>query len=242
MKSNDTPKLQPGRASPARPAPRGSAASFEELLAAEASDEQATQDLAQQVMTATRPLAARLGQLEESVAHLPEELSGIRKELERLKTDDRVLTEMHNRCQELAEQHYERQILRPLLLGVIGMIDRSQGDVAKLSGLLAQYADHGNGAALRAIEYLRGAISANCIDMESFLANYAVESFRCEGEKFDPSSQRCLRPVECDDPALEGTIAKRRLPGYRRDGQILRPEVVEVHKITPTTPRKGQEK
>ena len=59
-----------------------------------------------------------------SIKELAEEMSGMRKEMARLKTDERILEEMQSRCQESSRQHYERHVLNPMLLGMIGIADR----------------------------------------------------------------------------------------------------------------------
>ena len=160
---------------------------------------------------------------------LTQELPGIREELARMKTDEQVMTDLHNRCRQLDESHYEREFLRPCFLGQIGIADRCRQQISNIEQLRAKHTNQGNTTVVKALKYLLEARKADLIEIENLLANYGVEPFENLGKKFDPASQKCIRRVECTDQALDGRIAERLLPGYRRDNKLLRQEYVSVY-------------
>jgi molecular chaperone GrpE (heat shock protein) len=169
------------------------------------------------------------GALERTFARMAEELAAMRQELQRLKTDDSVLTSLHKRCQELSEEHHERDTLRPVFHTLIGIADRSRQQTARYRRTLKMHSTLGDDSIGLVLSQLTEARNADRIEIEGLLANYAVEPFLNPSDVFDPSTQKCIQRVECHDPALEGRIAQRILPGYRRDGRILRLEYVSVH-------------
>ena len=177
----------------------------------------------------TAPLGQEIEQLGQQVRDMTQQLAALPSELEEARVEQRVLTEMHDRCRELTEQHHQREILQPLFMTLIGMADRSRQKAARLVPLLEQHAGQLDHPAVQAMRHLREARRADCVEVEGVLAVYGAEPFQHPGHKFDPSTQKCMRRVECDDPAQHTIIAERLRPGYRRDGIVLRQEFVTVY-------------
>ncbi len=174
-------------------------------------------------------LGFQLAQNKQMLETLTQELPGIHEELARMKTDEQVMTDLHNRCRQLDELHYEREFLRPCFLGQIGIADRCRQQISNIEQLRAKHTGKANTTVVKALKYLLEARKADLIETENFLANYGVEPFENLGKKFDPASQKCIRRVECTDQALDGRIVERLLPGYRRDNKLLRQEYVSVY-------------
>ena len=167
--------------------------------------------------------------LTKTVVDIYEKLGMLGEQIQRVKTDDRVLTEMHHRYRELNEKHHEREVLRPIFLGLIGIADRCEQQAVKYRKIFNRYKSNGNKTAVKFIRFLVEAREADKIEIESLLANYSVQAFKqCEG-KFDPESQKCIKRIECDDPEKQALVHERVLPGYCRDGVIIRQEYVSVY-------------
>ena len=164
-----------------------------------------------------------------NMADLHEKLAMLGDQMKRLKTDDRVLTEMHHRYRELNEKHHEREVLRPIFLGLIGIADRCEQQTVKYRKIFNRYKSNGNKTAVKFIRFLVEAREADRIEIESLLANYSVQTFKQCDEKFDPKSQKCIKRIKCDDPEKQGVVYERVLPGYCRDGVIIRQEYVSVY-------------
>ena len=153
----------------------------------------------------------------------------IARDIERLKTDDKVLTEMSVECRELRERHHERNVLIPVFLTLIGVADRCRQSAGRLRTLLEKYADSPAAPVLHAIRHILDARNADRIDAENLLADYGVEPFVHIGDAFDPAVQKCIRREPCDNNAFDGHVAEGLLPGYRRFDKIIRQEYVSVY-------------
>jgi molecular chaperone GrpE (heat shock protein) len=67
------------------------------------------------------------------------------------------------------------------------------------------------------------------IELEDALANFGVEPFEHPEGTFNPSSQKCISPVETHDRKLHRKIARRLLPGYQRQEKIIRKEYINIY-------------
>jgi|GEM_PF-2922070 len=197
---------------------------------------------AQSASQQTADMAEHLGLIQQELKPLAGQLAETNAEIKRIKLEQRVLTEMHDRCRELGEQHYQREVLGPLFRSAIGIADRGRQQAERLKELLKKHAARDNKTAMRAIRYLLDARQADYIEIESFLANYGVEPFESLGEKFDPSSQKCISKIETTEISLVGNLSHRLLPGYRREERIIRQEFVGVYvpKKKSQTPNTGE--
>lgn len=167
--------------------------------------------------------------LQEQIAACAEELPVIRKELQRLQTADRVLSEMHSRCQELNEQFHEREVLGPVFLGLIGIADRCRQHIRRIERALDKSKEADGQAARDALGHLLDARNADCVELENMLAHLGVKPFEHKGDTFDPRSQKCVGRVESRNGELFDHVAARVLPGYTRNDRHVRPEYVKVY-------------
>jgi molecular chaperone GrpE (heat shock protein) len=239
MKQNATPSALKNSASallPTTPAPKaGAAEALESMLEGKSVPAEESS-----LERAVRALTEHLEMIEESIVSLQKDGTGILAEMRRIKMDDHVLTEMHDRCRKLNEQYYQHEVLGPVLLTIIGIADRCRQQTARLREMLDKHSDTGNQAALLAIRQILDARTADRLEIESLLANYGVEPYENPDEAFEASLQRCVSRLECKSVKLHGRICQRLLPGYRRHGKVLRQEYVSVHictedKATPNT-------
>lgn len=191
----------------------------------------------------TGDMAGFLEKTEQLLTPLTETLTEIGVEIKRIKTEQHVLTEMHDRCRELGEQHYQREILGPLFRCAIAIADRCHQQARTLQKILNKHASRDNKAAVEAIRYLLEARKADRIEVESMLANYGVESFENTEDRFDPGTQKCISKTDTSDADLAGRVSQRVLPGYRREDRVIRQEYVNVHvlKASPNHLSKGEE-
>ena len=175
-----------------------------------------------------KPLADGLGACIAKIDQLSQEI-------QRVKMDDRVLTDLSERCRQLSERHHEREFLNPMFLALIGIADRCRRQTASLEELWEKHTNAANKTALAAIRHILDARDADRIEIESLLANYGVESFEHLEDRFDPAFHKVVRRVKCSDPSLHGRVAQRMQPGYRRHGKVLREEYVSVYVLDETT-------
>ena len=81
---------------------------------------------------------------------------------------------------------------------------------------------------MRAIRSLGRARRADRADVENVLATFDVKAFRVPGDHFDARKQRVLSQIKTHQKNQEGLIAARVLPGYERNGDVIRRETVSV--------------
>ncbi len=186
------------------------------------------------VSGALAALAQRLDGLASEIRRFDGNLSAVSAEIGELKTEKRVLTEMHDRCRKLTEQFHERECLYPVFRSVIAAADRCRRETTRLQRLLSGHPQDMHLDAALALRHLLEARKADLLELEALLANFGVEAFHHPGDAFDPSEQKCIKPVHIEDARLDRRIAKRLLPGYRRDSKIIRPEYVTVYILSST--------
>ena len=157
------------------------------------------------------------------------QLAGLLEEIKRAQVEKRVLTEMHDRCRALTEQQHEREVLGPIFQAVISVLDRLYQENAKTKRLLDQHVDSQDWQATTHLGQVLEARKADEAELTNVLANFSVEPFRHPGDRVDASHQKAIQVVKTPDPGLHGHIARRLRPGYRRNGTILRRELVSVY-------------
>jgi molecular chaperone GrpE (heat shock protein) len=191
----------------------------------------------------SKGLADRLDRLSEQFEGLLELLKETISEVSRARTDEQLLNNLHERNRELAERFHEREVLQPILLGLISTADRHRQQVLRAREMLAmpKYSQQTAQAALR---HLVDSHEADRLDIENLLANLGVEAFESPEPLFQASCQHCIERVETDRPELHHQTAQRLLPGYRRSERIIRPEKVSVYvnHHPPKNPKEANEK
>lgn len=187
-------------------------------------------------------LRSEVRSLQKEISDLKEATKGAITELQRLKTADRVLADMHARCKELGERFHEREVLNPTFRGLILIADRCRQDVRRISGTLVRIRETRNHRAVSALRHLLAARNADQVEIENLLAHYGVETYEHPQGKFDPSVQKCVSRIEGLNGAMAGHIAERLLPGYQRNGSVIRAEYVSVYVRDEPGTEKGERK
>ena len=178
-------------------------------------------------------LNGRIDSVATSVTECLTKLEELAPEIQRLRTDDRVLSHISSKYQQLSEQHHEREFLYPVFNGLIAVADRCLQQTDRLRGILGDHSAEANRTIVEAIQLLLDARDADRVEVESLLANHGVQRFEHPEEMFDATVQKCIHREECDDASLNGRVAQRLLPGYRRYGKVLRHECVSVYVHSP---------
>jgi molecular chaperone GrpE (heat shock protein) len=174
-------------------------------------------------------LSGQLESISGDVSSCRELLLGLAREVDELKAADQIVTDLGNRCRDLSEQFHEREVLLPIIYCLIRMTDGCRQQIDKFQNLLAKHPDSRNEAATKALKFLIDARKADLVELDSTLANLGVELYEHHEEVFAPSLQKCINRIECRDKSLEGGVARRLLPGYRRHDRIVRKEYVNVY-------------
>lgn len=108
------------------------------------------------------------------------------------------------------------KLLKPFILSTITVIDDTNGFIARL----------GENDSAKAEAYLRGIPD----DLADILDQNGVDIYQDDTEVFNPRTQKAMKNVPTDDPELNKHIAKCLRPGYRWNGTILKPELVQIYK------------
>ena len=181
---------------------------------------------------ALQSLVDRVGELAERFRGLDQRQAAIHTNVQQLGTENRLLSDMHDQCRVLQERFHEREVLLPIFRALIGIADRSRNETAKLRATLN---DQQRGLELDvvlALRHLVDAREADRIELDALLATFGVEFYRHEGDRFEASQQKCVKRVRTTTRERHERIAVRLLPGYRRDGTVIRPECVGVYVLT----------
>ncbi|MBI9075319.1 MAG: nucleotide exchange factor GrpE [Desulfatibacillum sp.] len=72
-------------------------------------------------------------------------------------------------------------------------------------------------------------------DLEDAFSFQGIRPYTCEGNAFNPARQRVLQKLNTEDESLDKSVAKRLLPGYEWDDNILRLEMVGVYTYKPVS-------
>lgn len=181
------------------------------------------------VVEAINALATQVSSITVFSTSLDSKLAHIGSEVERIKMEERVITEMHERNRLLTEDYHEREVLSPIFLGLISIADRCEQLIQKVEWATRKHRKSSNPAGLAALQIIREARQADQIEIESYLAGLGVERFETASPVFDPDTQTCAKRINTIDPGRVNKIAERLLPGYRRSGKVIRQERVAVY-------------
>lgn len=154
------------------------------------------------------------------------DLTGIQEKLDELTLmfQQKIAQDSHKA--ELFDKMYDElqayradiyaKLLKPFILSTITVIDDTNGFIARL----------GENDSAKAEAYLRGIPD----DLVDILDQNGVDIYREDTEVFNPRTQKAMKSVLTDDPEQHKHIAKRLRPGYRWNGTILKPELVQIYK------------
>lgn len=179
-------------------------------------------------------LGKQIEDISGDVKKCSEQLSQIVQQTDQLKAADSIIAELSTRCRTLSEQFYEREVLLPVIHCLISIADRARQQIAKTKTVRAKYADGQNESESKVLAYLVDGRNADLMELENALANLGVESYCHPQKTFEPSMQKCITRVESEEEILNGRIACHLLPGYKRDGRIIKKECVNVYIVKET--------
>lgn len=177
-------------------------------------------------------LVTRVEQLTTSITSLEEQHATTLHALEQLKTEKRVLCDLHGQYTQLREKVFQRETLAPIFRTLIAIGDRCRQETSKLQQTLLDAAKDVDFALAVGAKQVLEARKGDLIEIEACLSGFGVEAFQHINEKFDPRVHRCVKRIATTNPQHHQRIASRLLPGYRRHDHILRPECVEVYVFT----------
>lgn len=121
---------------------------------------------------------------------------------------ERQITALHQELESHRQGLYQ-QILRPVLIDLVGIYDEAAGQPESL-----------------AQEFLLEMI-------EVVLERYGVTKYTCEGDGIDRARQQVIKVDQTSDPALNRRLARRLRRGFELGGKVLRPEWVVAYRYAP---------
>lgn len=166
-----------------------------------------------------QPVSAVIPASVEDLAGIKDKLDELSRIFERKIENDThkaaLFDKMYDELQSYKADIYAK-ILKPFVLSTITLIDDTNAFLGKLE----------ENDSRKAEKYLRGIPD----DLLDILELNGVETYEEEGETFNPRTQKAMKSVVTDNPDLNKHIAKRLRPGYRWNGSILKPELVQIYK------------
>ena len=153
---------------------------------------------------------------------LLEQVSALNK-----KFDQKIKTDMH-KAEMFDNMHKEltqykngliTQIINNILIDIIQIIDINDKNIS-----LFENQDYSEENYEKIIRILKG-ISEDLTDV---LYRQSVEPYTLD--EIDVKRQKILQVIPTNDISLDRTIAKKIVPGYEKDGKIIRPERISIYK------------
>ena len=153
---------------------------------------------------------------------LLEQVSALNK-----KFDQKIKTEMH-KAEMFDNMHKEltqykngliTQVINNILIDIIQIIDINDKNIS-----LFENQDCSEENYEKIIKILKG-ISEDLTDV---LYRQSVEPYTLD--EIDVKRQKILQVIPTNDISLDRTIAKKIVPGYEKDGKIIRPERISIYK------------
>ena len=182
------------------------------------------------------PVVAALEGQTKTIGQLVEVQAAALLEWQDRKRLDQRIAALEEECRAHHEAAFERQVLEPLALGLIGLADRARRECTQLRRALKRRGRPARPAPL--LEDYLAMRTADVAELEALLQTLGVESFQQPDDRFDSSAQTCRIRVN-GPPERAGCIAGRLLPGYRRGARVLRREQVKVYVPPTPTPSTG---
>ena len=158
-----------------------------------------------------------------------EDLSCLAKEINELKAAEQIIANLNAHYKELSEQFHEREIVLPVINCLVRLVDSCHQQLDRFQKIHAKHVNSKNRSATKVLTFLIETRKANLVEFENALAYLGVESYQHHDVVFDPSQQRCINRIGCENEALGAHIAERLLSGYRRYDKIVRKECVDVY-------------
>lgn len=153
---------------------------------------------------------------------LLEQVSALNK-----KFDQKIKTDMH-KAEMFDNMHKEltqykngliTQVINNILIDIIQIIDINDKNIS-----LFENQDYSEENYEKIIKILKGVSE----DLTDVLYRQSVEPYTLD--EIDVKRQKILQVISTNDISLDRTIAKKIVPGYEKDGKIIRPERISIYK------------
>ena len=153
---------------------------------------------------------------------LLEQVSALNK-----KFDQKIKTDMH-KAEMFDNMHKEltqykngliTQVINNILIDIIQIIDINDKNIS-----LFENQDCSEENYEKIIRILKGVSE----DLTDVLYRQSVEPYTLD--EIDVKRQKILQVIPTNDISLDRTIAKKIVPGYEKDGKIIRPERISIYK------------
>jgi molecular chaperone GrpE len=153
---------------------------------------------------------------------LLEQVSALNK-----KFDQKIKTDMH-KAEMFDNMHKEltqykngliTQVINNILIDIIQIIDINDKNIS-----LFKNQDCSEENYEKIIKILKGVSE----DLTDVLYRQSVEPYTLD--EIDVKRQKILQVIPTNDISLDRTIAKKIVPGYEKDGKIIRPERISIYK------------
>lgn len=143
------------------------------------------------------------------------------------KFDQKIKTDMH-KAEMFDNMHKEltqykngliTQVINNILIDIIQIIDINDKNIS-----LFENQDCSEENYEKIIRILKGVSE----DLTDVLYRQSVEPYTLD--EIDVKRQKILQVIPTNDISLDRTIAKKIVPGYEKDGKIIRPERISIYK------------
>lgn len=173
-----------------------------------------TEDLAEQNI----PMLYQMGQVETRQQQSLYHLEAVRKQLDRLTANTKLLENAGRSNDLLGQQHYEKHVLEPLLRSVFPVFDLMKDAMNALDDESSQFRD---------------IIQSLWSQLEQFLLNYDVHIIQhMTGQALDSKTTKPMKWCPTSEQTLDRHICQSLQIGFRwGQERILRHESVSLYKF-----------
>jgi len=181
-----------------------------------------TQDLTNQL------LLEKLEGMEKKFDALTDGFQSLEQAITDFQQSIKVVDILGEQNKKLNDNFYQKHVLHPTLMNIIGLADRCRENIGKWNSTLKACVKVQDNKHHGFIRRLINERNSDLIDIENALANLGVCPFHHHHEKFDPSQQQVLKKVPHSAKTRHMQIAVRNRPGYKLNEIVIRREGVSV--------------
>lgn len=171
----------------------------------------------------------RLNELHETLNQVASEITTLRDQQRTANQSQVLLERISEENRRYREKYHEREVLRPVMRALIALGDRFERELHEYKQLGNARLNEKQIAAAAEYEKLAKSRKIDFIEVQATLSIFGVDSFTITGKQFDPAQQERIGSIATNDRRRDQRIARRCHCGYRRDGQIIRPERVYIY-------------
>jgi len=174
----------------------------------------------QKISEHTMPMLYQVGQIETKQQQSIYHLESIRKQLEVLISNNKLLENASSSNQVLSKQHYDEHVIEPMVRSLFPVFDIIE-DAAK---------PWNNSNEKMNMDFIRAVLT----QLTQFLVNYDVHIIRHNSDaEFNPLVMKPIKWVLTDKKELDGLVAESMQIGFRfGQEKVLRLECVSLFKYS----------